>query len=320
MWQSFWAYLNDGGLLVLLSAAAAGVTMLMLVLPFIHRAEARTKYKDMVTDQRRQLFQQVQKKIAQHGDGAQDFSARETLAARFKLEKLAGNQNLRNFMQQAGYKSPQAPLKYILWRLCLPIGLAVLVALYIKILPKAPSSTVQLLIILLAGLIGYFLPYILVKNRAQKRITEIQLTFPDALDMMLICVQGGIGIEAAIHRVADSMAEHAPILAEEMGLLSAELALLGDRKKAYRGFAERAGSAAARAFVNAMIQAEQYGASVASALRMMAEESRDMRMAAAEQKAASLPPKLTVPMILFFLPVLFVIILGPAVILAKKTF
>jgi tight adherence protein C len=297
---------------------AAGVTVLMLVLPFIHKAEAREIYKDMITDKRRQLFQQVQKKPDNLND--KKLSTRQSFAALFKLEKLAGNQNLRSFMQQAGYKSPTAPLSYLLWRMCLPLGLAVLVALYIKILPTAPSSFVQMLIILGAGSIGFFLPYILVKNKAQKRMTEIQLTFPDALDMMLICVQGGIGIEGAINRIAEAIAEHSPILAEEMGLLSAELALLNDRKKAYRDFADRAGSAAARAFANAMIQAEQYGASVASALRMMAEESREMRMAAAEQKAASLPPKLTVPMILFFLPVLFVIILGPAVILAKKTF
>ena len=317
MWGNFLQFLNDGGLLVLLSAAAAAITVLMLVLPFIFKAEARTQYRDMVTDTRRQLFEQVQKKPDAKG---KKLSTRQAFAALFKLEKLAGNQNLRAFMQQAGYKSPTAPLTYLVLRLCLPLGLAVLVALYIKILPSAPSPTIQMLIILTAGALGFFLPYILVKNKAQKRMEEIQLTFPDALDMMLICVQGGIGIEGAINRIAEAIVEHSPILAEEMGLLSAELALLNDRKKAYRGFAERAGSAAARAFVNAMIQAEQYGSSVANALRVMAEESRDMRMAAAEQKAASLPPKLTVPMILFFLPVLFVIILGPAVILAKKTF
>ncbi len=167
---------------------------------------------------------------------------------------------------------------------------------------------------------GFFLPAILVKNTPQKRQEEIQITFPDALVMMLICVQGGIGIESTINRIAERIVEHSPILGEELGILSAELAMLNDRKAAYRAFADRAGSMAARTFVNAMIQAEQYGSSVSNAMRVIAEELRDMRMATAENKAASLPPKLTVPMILFFLPVLFVVILGPAVIQASRTF
>ncbi|HEY8962992.1 MAG TPA: type II secretion system F family protein, partial [Alphaproteobacteria bacterium] len=145
-----------------------------------------------------------------------------------------------------------------------------------------------------------------------KRQEEINLSFPDALDMMLICVQGGISIEQAINRIAEEVAEHSAILAQELGFLGAELGLLNDRKSAFQGFAKRVGSGAAKSFATAMIQAEQYGTGISTALRVMADESRDMRMAEAERKAASLPPKLTVPMILFFLPALFIVILGPA--------
>ena len=152
----------------------------------------------------------------------------------------------------------------------------------------------------------------MVKNMILKRQQEINLAFPDSLDMMLICVQGGIGLEQTIDRVAHEVAEHSPVLAEELGILSAEMAMLNDRRQALQDFARRVGSGAAKSFATALIQAEQYGTSISQAMRIMSDELRDMRMATAEQKAASLPPKLTVPMILFFLPSLFIIILGPA--------
>ena len=131
--------------------------------------------------------------------------------------------------------------------------------------------------------------------------------------MMLICVQGGIGLEQTVARIAEEMAEHSEVLAEELGILSAEMAMLNDRRQALQDFARRVGSGAAKSFSTALIQAEQYGTSVSQAMRVMSEELRDMRMQEAERKAASLPPKLTVPMIAFFLPVLFIVILGPAV-------
>jgi tight adherence protein C len=174
------------------------------------------------------------------------------------------------------------------------------------------SEGLELMILSFSGIAGFYLPRILVKNTADKRQEEIGFAFPDSLDMMLICVQGGVGIEAAINKIADNVADHSEVLAEELGLLSAELGMLNDRKAAFMGFATRAGSGAARSFSTAMLQAEQYGTSVSKAMRVLADEQRDARMAEAERKAASLPPKLTVPMILFFLPALFITILGPA--------
>jgi tight adherence protein C len=164
---------------------------------------------------------------------------------------------------------------------------------------------------------GFFLPRLMVKNTADKRKQELGYAFPDALDMMLICVMGGIGLEQTVERVADEVAEHSPVLAEELGILSAEMAMLNDRRKALADFGKRVGGFG-KSFATSLIQAEQYGTSVSQAMRVMAKEMRDIRMAAAEQKAASLPPKLTVPMILFFLPALFIIILGPAGIQASN--
>ena len=163
------------------------------------------------------------------------------------------------------------------------------------------------------------MPDILIKNRIQKRQEEINLSFPDALDMMLICVQGGIGLEQTVDRVAEEIAEHSPTLAEELGILSAEMAMLNDRRQALQDFARRVGSGAGKNFATSLIQAEQYGTSISQAMRVMSEELREMRMSAAEAKAMSLPPKLTVPMILCFLPALFIVILGPAGIQAAQS-
>jgi tight adherence protein C len=213
---------------------------------------------------------------------------------------------------QAGIRSTKAPLVYLVSRVALPLIFIALASLFVGLSQRPFSSSAITYIFLGLAFVGFFIPRLLIKNMADKRQQEISLTFPDALDMILICVQGGIGIEAAINRIALTIADSSEVLAEEMGILSAELGLLNDRKLAYRGFAERAGSGPALSFATAMLQAEQYGTSVSKALRILADESREQRMSLAEQKAASLPPMLTVPMILFFLPPLFVVILGPA--------
>jgi tight adherence protein C len=176
------------------------------------------------------------------------------------------------------------------------------------------EGIIRLGIVFAAAGAGWFLPGVVIKNTTIKRQEEINLVFPDALDMVLVCVQGGISIEQSIARIADEITDQSAILAEELELLSAELGLLSDKKQAFTDFAERVGSGAAKSFGQAMVQAEKYGTSISQALRVMSSELREMRMSKAEETAAALPPKLTVPMILFFLPPLFVFILGPAVI------
>lgn len=309
------SFVTDSAALLAMGAAVTFVSVFGMLYPFLSRIEARERHKSIITEQRRQLFEQAQKKSDNHTE-----STRDTLMALFRLEKLSGARAARALLIQAGYRHPRALMVYLIARLVLPTLFMLLAFLFVRASTKPIPDGVGLMVIFAVALFGWFLPAILVKNTAQKRQDEIQITFPDALDMMLICVQGGIGIESAINRVAERIVEQSPILAEELGLLSAELAMLNDRKAAWRGFSDRAGSVAARTFVNAMLQAEQYGSSVSSAMRVIAEELRDMRMAAAENKAAALPPKLTVPMILFFLPVLFVVILGPAIIQASHTF
>lgn len=211
----------------------------------------------------------------------------------------------------AGIRNPMAPIFYILAQIILPIIFVAFSMLFISAAEKEVSNSMTMIILVGAIFTGFFLPRLLVKNQGIKRQEELNISFPDSLDMMLICVQGGIGLEQTVERVAEEVSEHAPVLAEELGILSAEMAMLSDRRAALSDFGRRVGGYG-KSFATALIQAEQYGTSVSQALRVMADELRDIRMAKAEQKAASLPPKLTVPMILFFLPALFIVILGPA--------
>ncbi len=317
--------LSSDFMIVLIAMVASFASVLAVALPMIKRVESKERYKTIIKEKRRNLFNQAREQANAYIETDEEkkggsVSARDSITALFKLEKLGVGRHARMIVQQAGYRSPNAPLIYLISQLALPVFFCLLSGLFIAAADTELSDGIQLIIIMGAALSGFFLPRILVKNTAQKRQEEVQLSFPDALDMILICVQGGIGLEAAVNRIAESIADHSEVLAEELGLLSAELALLGDRKAAFKSFAARVGSGSARSFANAMIQAEQYGTSVSQALRVMAEELRDMRLAEAERKAAALPPKLTVPMILFFLPTLFVVILAPAVLDAMKTF
>ena len=303
-------------MITMFAALGAAISFAAFAFPFLQKSDQKEKTKSIIEKRRQDLYQ-----VARETGGAkivkeETVSARDSIAMFYKFQKLAGSmgEKARDKMLQAGIRNPKAHLKFMISRVVLPIVFSGLCALYLAALPeeKAYSDGLSALMILGVALFGFKLPDILVKNIILKRQEEINITFPDALDMMLICVQGGIGLEQTIQRVAEEVAEQSEILAEELGILCAEMAMLNDRRRALQDFARRVGSGAGKTFATSLIQAEQYGTSVSQAMRVMSDELRDMRMAAAEQKAASLPPKLTVPMILFFLPVLFIIILGPA--------
>jgi len=163
------------------------------------------------------------------------------------------------------------------------------------------------------------MPYMFLKNWIAKRQLSITRAFPDALDLLLICVETGMSVESAFKRVGREIGSQSVALAEELSLTTAELSYLQDRRQAYDNLAKRTDLEGVKSVCMALQQAERYGTPLAQTLRVMSQENRDMRMSEAEKKAAALPPKLTVPMILFFLPVLFVVILGPAAIKVMAT-
>lgn len=304
----------DTNLLVTLFAALfAALSFAAFALPFLNKTEKKERYRSIIEKRRKALFEATR-------DGShlrvkeEQVSAKDSMASFYRIQHLAGEmgEKVRDRMLQAGVRSPSAPIKFMIAQVVLPVLLAAWLMLIVSQMESDVSAPMKLMLIFFTAFAGYKLPDLLLQNQIIKRQQEINLTFPDALDMMLICVQGGIGLEQTIDRVAEEVAEHSPILAEELGILSAEMAMLNDRRQALQDFARRVGSGAGKTFATSLIQAEQYGTSISQAMRVMADELRDMRMAAAEQKAAALPPKLTVPMILFFLPALFIVILGPA--------
>ncbi len=299
-------------MIVVGSALAAALSFIAFALPFLNRSEKKERYRSIIEKKRKELFEATKegqgKKIA-----SDTMSGKDSMASFYKVQQLAGElgEKVRDNMLQAGIRDPAAPLKFMIARAVLPVVFGFVALFFLSASDKEIGSAMILLIVFVAAAAGYGLPGVLLKNQIMKRQQEIGYAFPDALDMMLICVQGGIGLEQTVHKIAEEISEHSPMLAEELGILSAEMSMLNDRRAALQDFARRVGSGAGRTFATAMIQAEQYGTSVSQAMKVMADELRDIRMQEAERKAMALPPKLTVPMIAFFLPALFIVILGP---------
>jgi len=234
---------------------------------------------------------------------------------RFKLGNVLESENSRDKLAQAGYRG-QAPLiTFMFFRFVMPFMVFVVVLIYtFLILHLSWSPVMKFAAAFVGAAIGFYLPDLFVGNMIQRRQVSIMRAFPDALDLMLICVESGMSIESSFTRVAGEIGSQSAELAEELALTTAELSYLADRRQAFDNLAKRCGHAGVKAVATALNQAEKYGTPLGQALRVTATENREMRMQEAEKKAASLPAKLTVPMILFFLPCLFVVILGPAII------
>jgi len=243
-----------------------------------------------------------------------DDGFKKRIVDRLNLSKLLEDPKVAGQMVQAGYRGPRPLTTFYFFRFASPFIFMVVAAFYLFILKVVDWPTMNKLTATMAAAVaGFYAPNLYLKNRIDKRRTSIMQAFPDALDLLLICVEAGMSIEAAIAKVSQEMGPSSIDLAEELSLLSAELSYLPDRRMAYENLSKRTNHPGVKSVATAMTQAETYGTPLATALRVMAKENRDLRMSAAEKKASALPAKLTVPMILFFLPVLFVVILGPAI-------
>src|SRR5690606_5654410 len=201
---------------------------------------------------------------------------------------------------------------YMFFRLVMPIIVTIVALVYVFVIANLQHPPIAKFgMAIAAGYAGFYLPNVFLKNLVQKRQASITQAFPDALDMLLICVQAGMSIEAAFGKVSKEVSSQSLELAEEFSLTTAELSYLQDRRIAFENLGKRTGIAGIKAVATALIQAERYGTPVGQALGVMAKENRDMRRSEGEKKAAGLPPKLTVPMIVFRLPVRFSVSLAP---------
>ena len=243
-----------------------------------------------------------------------DDGFKKRIVDRLNLTKLLEDPKVAGQMAQAGYRGPRPLTTFYFFRFASPFVFMIVAAFYMFVIKIVDWPTMnKLTLVMAAAVAGFYAPNLYLKNRITKRRTSIMQAFPDALDLLLICVEAGMSIEAAITKVSQEMGSSSIDLAEELSLLSAELSYLPDRRMAYENLGKRTNHPGVKSVATAMTQAETYGTPLATALRVMAKENRDLRLSAAEKKASALPAQLTVPMILFFLPVLFIVILGPAI-------
>lgn len=237
------------------------------------------------------------------------------LVSRFNLTKIVDSDKASRQLRMAGHRGQGPLITFIASSIIVPIAAFLLAIFYASFVLQADSSLlVRLAMAAFIAGIGYYAPTLYLKNIIKKRQGAIRKAWPDALDLLLICVECGMGIETALERASMQIARQSSELAEELDITLAELVYLQDRRKAYENLTERTGLDSVRSLVTSLMQSEKYGTPLSQSLRVLAQESRDARMSEAERKAAALPPKLTVPMITFFLPVLFAVIITPAIV------
>ena len=309
---------------MLLAGVAAVATVLTLSMPLLS-PDILGKRMKAVALEREKIRQRERERLAR---GERDKVSLRTapkqymlrIVERLNLTKWVAQEAAREKLVQAGYRGQAPYVAFLFFRMVTPAVSTLVAVFYLFVVVKLDQpATVKVALCLAAAYGGMQLPFLLLKNRITKRQLSIKRAFPDTLDLLLICVESGMSIEAAFKKVSMEIGSQSIALAEELTLTTAELSYLPDRKQAYENLAKRTNLEGVRSVCMALQQAERYGTPIANALRVMAQENRDMRMSEAEKKAAALPPKLTVPMILFFLPVLFVVILGPAAIRVMAT-
>ncbi|MBX7248539.1 MAG: type II secretion system F family protein [Caulobacteraceae bacterium] len=308
---------DPGNLIAVAVAVVVFATILTLALPMLNRGGLDQRMKS-VAQRRDELRRRSRQALARDREGNLrhvDEGFLKRVVDKLNLKTLLEDPKVVDKMAQAGFRGPRPVTTFYFFRFAAPFILAVIAGGYVYFVNDfGLSSTMKLVVLMGAFVVGFYGPNLYVENIATKRRTKIMQAFPDALDLLLICVEAGMSIEAAIQKVSQEIGGSSIELAEELSLLVAELSYLPERRMAYEGLAKRTNHPGVKAVATAMIQAEKYGTPLGTALRVMAKENREMRLSAAEKKAAALPAQLTVPMILFFLPVLFVAILGPAII------
>ncbi|MCP3475395.1 type II secretion system F family protein [Bradyrhizobium sp. CCGUVB1N3] len=299
---------------MLLAAIAASATVYTLVMP-LFAGEGLAKRMKSVASERERIRQRERDRLAK----SEKVSLRQTpkqLVSRvvedFNLTKWLAQEAAREKLVMAGYRGQAPYITFLFARMVTPLVLFVGSMLYVFLIAHMQQSLpIKVGICVGAAYLGLQAPMLFLKNAISKRQLSIKRAFPDALDLLLICIESGMSVEMAFRKVATEIVGQSIALSEEFTLTTAELSYLQDRKVAYENLARRTGLEGVKSVCLALQQAERYGTPLGHSLRVMAQENRDMRMNEAEKKAAALPPKLTVPMILFFLPVLFVVILGP---------
>ncbi|MEM9705324.1 MAG: type II secretion system F family protein [Pseudomonadota bacterium] len=299
-----------------LVAVASIAALYTLLEPFFVKDKLRERMRS-VADYRSKLRDQHRESLNKRSVSLRTASAQgplKEIVENLKLFEVFDAAEARKKLMMAGFRGSRPVFVFMAARLGMPFVLAIVSGIYLYLVDDfGLDSFWRLIACFFAFFIGFYVPNVYVNNAISKRQQVIQLSWPDALDLLLICVESGMSIEAALAKVSEEVGANCPELAEELALTVAELSYLQERKQAYGNLADRVGLDGVKGVTTALVQSEKYGTPLGQSLRVMAQENRETRMQEAEKKAAALPPKLTVPMIGFFLPVLFAVILGPAI-------
>jgi tight adherence protein C len=300
---------------MMLAAVAASATAYTLITP-LFADEGLDKRMKAVASERERIRQRERDRLSK----ADKVSLRQT--PKQVVSKVVDDLNLVKWLAQdaareklimAGYRGQAPYVTFLFFRLVTPVVLFLAAVLYVFVITHMQKSMpIKIGICIGAAYLGLQAPMLFLKNAIAKRQLSIKRAFPDSLDLLLICIESGMSIETAFRKVSTEIVTQSVALSEEFTLTTAELSYLQDRKVAYENLAKRTGLEGVKSVCLALQQSERYGTPLGQSLRVMAQENRDMRMNEAEKKAAALPPKLTVPMILFFLPCVFIVILGPS--------
>ena len=309
------SFLEPRTLASILVAIAVFATVLTVAQPLL-ATDKLGKRMRTVASERERIRAREREKLNAKGSLRQEPKAyMKTIVDRFNLTQWLGTDKAKSQMAMAGWRGPQAETGFLFFRLVMPIVFTAVGAFYIFVVLNLDYPfTMKTGAVFACAYAGIKAPEFYIRNKISKRQGSVGRAFPDAMDLLLICVESGMSIEQSFRKVGQEIGLQSIPLAEELTLTTAELSYLPERRTAYEHLAQRTGVESIKQIVTVLIQAERYGTPLGQALRVLGAESREMRLLKAEQKAAALPPKLTVPMIVFFLPVLFAVILTPAII------
>jgi tight adherence protein C len=302
----------------LLAALGCAATALTVVVPMLQTDNLSRRIR-AVSDERERIRQRERERLAAKDNRTQLRSRPSSMLKRLvdtlNLTTWLSTETAKETLAKAGFRGAGAEYAFVAGRLIAPIGFAVFAAIYIfGIANWQQPLAIKLGGVMAAVYLGVKAPEIYLRNATTKRQKSIERAYPNTLDLMLICAESGMSIEHSVRKVSGEIGVESVEMAEELTLLSAEMSYLPDRRTAFENLNARTGLESIRSLTTVLIQSERYGTPLGAALRVLGQESRDQRMNAAEKKAAALPPTLTVPMILFFLPGLFAAILTPAAI------
>jgi tight adherence protein C len=303
-------FLTGETFIIWMTAMSVFVSVFVVWSSLIAPRPLRARIKSLT--ERRNLLRQERLELHVHPLRAGMIEIANYVVKKLSLLRTSQTRRIEDKLLQAGYRGHDAMVTYLFLKLSLPALFGVVAIMVFYVLEIFPAQDIaKLAFSLVAVIIGAYAPDLFISNTGQKRRHKIQKALPDGLDLMVICAEAGLSMDATLNRVSTELGKSWPELADELGLTAIEIGFLPDRAQALANLARRVKLDGIKGIVNTLTQTERYGTPLAQALRVLSAELRNNRLMKAEEKAARLPAVLTVPMILFIMPALFIVLIGP---------